>query len=169
MQYSLSEPRWCLCARVHDDQDFTIVALDFLPFNLSNMRFTAAALIVALSAATSSFALTEKGGNATTYDPGLGSCGVFSTATEFVVAVDAHTMRNFPGGAVSNPMLNPICQRKMKVTYNGKSVTAMIVDTCPATKCKVGSIELSPPAFKRLAPLKAGRLENITWTLLPKA
>ncbi|KAI1788451.1 barwin-like endoglucanase [Ganoderma leucocontextum] len=132
------------------------------------MRFTAAALIVALSAATSGFALTEKGGKATTYDPGLGSCGVFSTAAEFVVAVDAHTMRTFPG-AGSDPHLNPICQRKLKVTHKDKSVIVKVVETCPATKCKVGSIELGPRAFKRLAPLKVGCLENITWTLLPEA
>ncbi|KAM5543856.1 hypothetical protein V8D89_002473 [Ganoderma adspersum] len=128
------------------------------------MRFTAV-LIVALSAATSGFALIKKGGNATTYDPGLGSCGVFSTAAELVVAVDAHTINNFPG-AGSDPHLNPMCGRKLKVTYKKKSVTAKVVETCPASKCKVGSVELSPTAFKRLAPLSAGSLHNITWTLL---
>ncbi|KAI1792224.1 barwin-like endoglucanase [Ganoderma leucocontextum] len=130
------------------------------------MRFTFATLIVALSAATSGFALTEKGGNATTYAPGLGSCGVFSIDANFVVAVDAHTINNFPG-AGSDPHLNPLCFRKLKVTYKEKSVIVKVVETCD--NCKVGSVELSPAAFKRLAPLKTGRLDNITWTLLPKA
>ena len=59
-----------------------------------------------------------------------------------------------------------MCGRKLKVTYEKKSVTVKVVETCPASKCKVGSVELSPTAFKRLAPLNVGTLHNITWTLL---
>ena len=89
------------------------------------MRFSAV-LLVALSAATSGFALSKKGGDgkhfliflllflvfdadpfivsATYYNPGLGSCGISSTDSELVVAVDAQTIQTFPG-AGSNPNL----------------------------------------------------------------
>ena len=89
------------------------------------MRLTAV-LLVALSVATSGFALSKKGGDgkrfvtfllpslgfdanasvpsATYYNPGLGSCGISSTDSELVVAVDAQTIQTFPG-AGSNPNL----------------------------------------------------------------
>ncbi|PIL27165.1 hypothetical protein GSI_10307 [Ganoderma sinense ZZ0214-1] len=119
------------------------------------MRF-AAIFHVALSAATSGFALSKKGGDgmhsfaslvlflivdahliihpATYYNPGLGSCGISSSDSQLVVAVDAQTIQAFPG-AGSNPNLNPMCGRKLKVTYQKKSVTVTVVDTCPATSC----------------------------------
>ena len=89
------------------------------------MRFTAI-LLVALSAATSCFSLSKKGGDgkpfltlllislfvdtdafvrpATYYNPALGSCGISSSDSQLVVAVDAQTIQTFPG-AGSNPNL----------------------------------------------------------------
>ena len=59
-----------------------------------------------------------------------------------------------------------MCGRELKVTYEKKSVTVQVVDTCPAASCNVGSLDLSPAAFAKLAPLSVGRLHGISWTLL---
>ena len=59
-----------------------------------------------------------------------------------------------------------MCGRKMKVTYGGKSVVVKVADTCPANECTVGSVDMSPAAFKKLAPLSVGRLHGVSWTLL---
>nr|VWO99416.1 N/A [Ganoderma boninense] len=130
------------------------------------MRFSAAALLVVLSAAATSFAevhMSKSGGDATFYTPGVGSCGRTSTASQMIVAVDIKTIQSFPG-AGANPNKNPMCGRKMRVSKGKKSVVVTVVDTCPG--CAVGSVDLSPAAFKKLAPLSVGRLHDIKWTLL---
>ena len=89
------------------------------------MRFSTAALFVALSAATVTFAkvqMSKSGGDgvfralppvhtdhlvnlirtATFYTPGVGSCGHNNVATDFIVAVDHATIQHFPG-AGANP------------------------------------------------------------------
>ncbi|KAL1928374.1 hypothetical protein VTP01DRAFT_2730 [Rhizomucor pusillus] len=90
-------------------------------------------------------------GDGTWYTPGLGSCGWDNSESQLVAALNADQMGN--GG---NPNKNPKCGKKAKVTYKGKSVTVKIVDTCPT--CSHGSLDLSPAAFKRLAPLSVGRI-----------
>ena len=57
-----------------------------------------------------------------------------------------------------------MCGRKLKVTYQKKSVTVTVADTCPG--CAPGSVDLTPTAFQQLAPLEVGRLQGISWTLL---
>ena len=52
----------------------------------------------------------------------------------------------------------------MRVTYGKKSVTVTVADTCPG--CAVGSVDLTPTAFQKLAPLSVGRLHGVKWTLL---
>ena len=59
---------------------------------------------------------------------------------------------------------NPMCGRKMRVTYGDKSVTVTVADTCPG--CSVGSVDLTPTAFEQLAPLSVGRIHGVKWTLL---
>nr|VWO98546.1 Ferric-chelate reductase [Ganoderma boninense] len=130
------------------------------------MRFSVAAAVFALSAATSGYAkvqMSKSGGDATYYTPGLGSCGHNNVATDFIVAVDHATITSFPG-AGANPNTNPMCGRKMRVTYGKKSVTVTVADTCPG--CAVGSVDLTPTAFEKLAPLSVGRLHGVKWTLL---
>ncbi|PIL27144.1 hypothetical protein GSI_10285 [Ganoderma sinense ZZ0214-1] len=130
------------------------------------MRFSVAAAIFALSAATSGYSkvmMSKSGGDATYYAPGLGSCGHNNVATDFIVAVDHATITKFPG-AGANPNTNPMCGRKMRVTYGKKSVTVTVADTCPG--CAVGSVDLTPTAFEKLAPLSVGRLHGVKWTLL---
>ncbi|KAI1792254.1 barwin-like endoglucanase [Ganoderma leucocontextum] len=130
------------------------------------MRFSTAALFVALIAATSGFAkvhMHKSGGDATYYAPGLGSCGHNNGPTDMIVAVDHATIGSFPG-AGANPNTNPMCGRKMRVTYKKKSIVVKVADTCPG--CAVGSLDLTPTAFKKFAPLGVGRLHGIKWTLL---
>ena len=122
---------------------------------------------------------------ATWFNVGLGSCGVFNVDSDFIVAVDIHTIQTFPG-AGSNPNTyvlgtlvlvqplmyahdcahrNPMCGRLMQVnTPDGHSVTVTVADTCPS--CAVGSVDLTPAAFKKLAPLSVGRIHGVKWTLL---
>ena len=57
-----------------------------------------------------------------------------------------------------------MCGRKLKVTKGKKSIVATVVDTCPG--CAPGSLDLTPAAFRKLAPLSVGRLHGIKWTLL---
>ncbi|PIL27116.1 hypothetical protein GSI_10258 [Ganoderma sinense ZZ0214-1] len=130
------------------------------------MRFSVVATLAALSAATSGYAkvmMSKSGGDATYYTPGLGSCGFNNVDTDYIVAVDHATITSFPG-AGANPNLNPMCGRKMRVTYGKKSITVTVADTCPG--CAVGSLDLTPTAFQKFAALGVGRLHGIKWTLL---
>ncbi|KAI0674960.1 RlpA-like double-psi beta-barrel-protein domain-containing protein-containing protein [Trametes maxima] len=105
-------------------------------------------LVLAASAAPSA---TAYSGDATYYYPngGTGACGAPSQNTDLVVALSAD---QYAGG--SN------CWRHIGVHYQGKFVDATVVDLCPG--CASGSIDLSPSAFERLAPLDAGRI-HVTW------
>jgi hypothetical protein len=65
-----------------------------------------------------------------------------------------------PGAGV-NPNLNPICGKKVRVTYQGNSVTVSIFDRCVA--CRKTDLDLSPAAFSQLASQSVGRLDGATW------
>ncbi|KAI0691606.1 RlpA-like double-psi beta-barrel-protein domain-containing protein-containing protein, partial [Earliella scabrosa] len=103
---------------------------------------------------------------ATWFTPDVGSCGQTNVESDFIVALDAATLQNFPG-ATANPNNHPLCGRKIEVTGpDGKSqVVVTIADTCPSEFCAPGSIDLTPAAFQELAPLDVGRLQDISWTL----
>ena len=57
-----------------------------------------------------------------------------------------------------------MCGRKMRVTHGKQSVVVTVADTCPG--CGPGSVDLTPTAFEKLAPLSVGRLHGVSWTLL---
>ncbi|KAG7091831.1 hypothetical protein E1B28_008235 [Marasmius oreades] len=101
-------------------------------------------------------------GDATFYTPGLGACGRNNNANELVAAAAVGVFDNFPGHT-ANPNKNPICGKKAKVSFGGKSVTVTIVDRCPG--CGASGIDLSPAAFQKLAPLSKGRLRGAKWTV----
>ncbi|KAI0632612.1 RlpA-like double-psi beta-barrel-protein domain-containing protein-containing protein [Trametes polyzona] len=127
------------------------------------MRFSTI-LVAVLSAASVSLAKALSGtGDATFYSAGLGACGITNSDADFIAAMDAHTFDTFPG-AGANPNLNPICHKKLAVTApNGKKVSVLVTDRC--TGCAKGSIDLTPTAFQKLAPLSVGRLHGVKWTL----
>ncbi|KAI0790248.1 RlpA-like double-psi beta-barrel-protein domain-containing protein-containing protein [Irpex lacteus] len=98
-------------------------------------------------------------GSATFFTPGLGSCGINSSAADHIVAVSASFFDTFPG-ATANPNTNPVCGRKMTVSFQGKSTTATVVDRCPG--CGPTDVDLSPAAFNDLASPDLGRIQ-VTW------
>ncbi|KAI0640560.1 RlpA-like double-psi beta-barrel-protein domain-containing protein-containing protein [Trametes meyenii] len=93
-------------------------------------------------------------GDATFYHPQAGgqagACGSHNKDSELVVALNP---TQYAKGAH--------CFNHISVHYKGKSVDAKVVDLCPG--CGDGSIDLSPAAFKKLAPESVGRLHGVKW------
>jgi len=57
---------------------------------------------------------------------------------------------------------NTKCGMKIRVNYQGRSVTVKVVDTCPSQYCSSGALDLSQAAFKQLAPLDKGEI-YVNW------
>ncbi|ANB14453.1 hypothetical protein AWJ20_2043 [Sugiyamaella lignohabitans] len=108
------------------------------------------------SDSSSSSGSGEFSGQGTFYSPGMGSCGIESSDSDFIAALNAPQM-----GSPANPNANPNCGKKAIVYSGGKSVTVTIVDKCPS--CAYGSLDLSPAAFNELADPSAGRID-ISWS-----
>jgi hypothetical protein len=67
-------------------------------------------------------------GDLTYYDPGLGSCGITSTASEKICAV-SHVL--FDATMISaNPNTNPICGKKLRIRRGDRTVDVAVVDRC---------------------------------------
>ncbi|THH15017.1 hypothetical protein EW146_g5383 [Bondarzewia mesenterica] len=98
-------------------------------------------------------------GDGTFYAPGLGSCGISNTASDFIVAISHDMFDTFPG-AGPNPNTNPVCGKKVTASFQGKSVTATVVDRCAG--CNTNDLDFSPAAFDQLADPSLGRIA-ITW------
>ncbi|OBZ74582.1 Papain inhibitor [Grifola frondosa] len=127
------------------------------------MFFKSAILFTLASIASFGYAQTQTG-DATFYETGLGSCGIFNTDSDFIVAVSAQFFDTFPG-ATANPNLNPVCNRQLTATTPaGKSVTVTVTDRCAG--CQPGDIDLSPAAFDQLADPSVGRIHGVTWSLI---
>ncbi|KAK3384834.1 RlpA-like double-psi beta-barrel-protein domain-containing protein-containing protein [Podospora didyma] len=98
---------------------------------------------------------TVRSGDFTYYAVGLGACGWWNNDSELVVAMAAGDFDPSPGG---NPNKNPNCGKKIKATYNGKTVTVKVVDRCAG--CKKGDLDFSPTAFSKLANKSLGRIKG---------
>ncbi|KIY68423.1 hypothetical protein CYLTODRAFT_421646 [Cylindrobasidium torrendii FP15055 ss-10] len=105
-------------------------------------------------------------GEVTYYDPGLGACGITSSAAELVAAVPTALYDSYPG-ATPNPNLNPICGKKIRATYNGRSVDVTVVDKCYGCKGTY-DIDMTQVAMRALVddPVAAGRLFGVSWDWL---
>jgi hypothetical protein len=90
----------------------------------------------------------------------LGSCGTSLVDSDAIAAVSHLLYDSWPGYAGVNPNLNPICGKKAKVNYGGKSVVVSIEDRC--TGCAERDIDLSPSMFSDIADMGLGRID-ITW------
>ncbi|KAA1074994.1 hypothetical protein PGT21_026636 [Puccinia graminis f. sp. tritici] len=101
-----------------------------------------------------------KSGDATYYGTGMGACGIVSNDNSMIAAASHLLFDSFPG-ATANPNLNPICGRKVKATYQGKSVVVELVDRC--TGCALHDLDFSPAAFAQIGPMERGRLHGMTW------
>ncbi|EPQ27477.1 uncharacterized protein PFL1_05015 [Pseudozyma flocculosa PF-1] len=106
----------------------------------------------------SQFAALEKrgkrrySGKGTYFYPGLGNCGGWSGNNDLMVAVPT----SMYGGGKH-------CNKWMRICSSGKCVNAQVKDSCPS--CSWGSLDLSPRAFKALAPLSRGVI-SVTWNYL---
>ncbi|KAF9318420.1 hypothetical protein BG003_011244 [Podila horticola] len=98
-------------------------------------------------------------GKATWFTDSYGACNEhWNGYEEPIVALSARMM-----GAAS--WGNPACNKRVQITLKGdssKTVTARVVDKCPADECAYGSLDLSPAAFRTLGDLDTGILD-IDW------
>ncbi|KAK6094969.1 hypothetical protein MT418_005233 [Batrachochytrium dendrobatidis] len=83
-----------------------------------------------------------------------GACGVGFTDNEFIAAVSQDLFKGF-----ADPSF---CGKKAKVTFKGKTITVVLIDSCPG--CKPTSLDLSPVAFKALEDPDIGVIP-IQWSL----
>lgn len=100
------------------------------------------------------------GGEVTHYTVGLGACGFDDAGkdeTEYIAAISKDLMPGSNG--------DPICNKKVALSYNGKSITATVRDKCPS--CSPSQIDLSEKAFKDLVgDLGIGRQSGVKWTVM---
>jgi hypothetical protein len=96
-------------------------------------------------------------GDATYYNPALGSCGISSTDNDLVAAI-SWKLYDAMGAGNPNPNLNPACGRKVRVKRVGRAtgVTVTIVDRC--TGCQPTDIDMSPAAFSGVGEQWEGRV-----------
>jgi hypothetical protein len=108
---------------------------------------------------------TFSGGDATFYSTGLNACGTVDKDSDFIAAIPHATFDSFPG-AGPNPNKNPLCQKRILVTYKGRSITVRATDRCGG--CSNGnSLDFSPSAFKALFDdFDLGRVHGISYRWL---
>jgi len=82
----------------------------------------------------------------TFFDVGLGACGKWSKASDFMVALND---KQFGGGYPG-----PNCFKTITISYGGKTTQAQILDECPG--CPFGGLDLSRGLFDFFAPESAG-------------
>ncbi|KAF8212414.1 RlpA-like double-psi beta-barrel-protein domain-containing protein-containing protein [Mycena galopus ATCC 62051] len=83
----------------------------------------------------------------TFYSTGLGACGGTNSDSDFIVALNQDTF------GYSYP--SQYCYKKITMTYNGKTTTATIVDSCPGCPSS-GGLDLSPGLFSFFADQSEG-------------
>ncbi|WP_354637705.1 cysteine/serine endopeptidase inhibitor [Kitasatospora camelliae] len=121
----------------------------------------AAAALIALGAGDASAAIPVNkpmSGKATYYnDAGFGACGTQINAGNQMLVAVSHAW-----WTTANPNNDPLCKGiSVKVTYQGKTITVPVRDKCPS--CANTHLDLSQPAFARLAPLGQGVINGLTW------
>lgn len=100
-------------------------------------------------------------GDATFYATGLGACGITNADTDYICAVSHLLFDGFDGYTGGDPNNNPVCNKKIKATYQGKSVTVTVTDRCVG--CAMYDLDFAPSAFDQLADEALGRLKGMTW------
>ncbi|GAA5853114.1 hypothetical protein JCM9279_000862 [Rhodotorula babjevae] len=93
--------------------------------------------------------LSKRGfnGRATFFEPGLGACGTYSGAGDFMVAMNQAQYGDL--GAVSS-----WCFQTITITYGGKTANAQVLDACPG--CPYGGLDMSPALFRHFADESVG-------------
>ncbi|TLS29674.1 hypothetical protein PpBr36_00857 [Pyricularia pennisetigena] len=125
---------------------------------------SAPAAAVAAVAPSSSSSESSSGamsftGQVTHYTVGLGACGFDDAGkdnSDYIVAISSALMHGSNG--------DPMCNKKVNLSYGGKSISATIRDKCPS--CSQDQIDLSEKAFKDLVgDLGIGRQGGVKWTI----
>ncbi|KAF9010906.1 hypothetical protein BDZ89DRAFT_996209, partial [Hymenopellis radicata] len=114
----------------------------------SNFQAEATSMAKSLPAeATATAGFSGTGGNGagpgqvntatiTYYDAGRGACGNTNTGDDFIAAVTAELYDSYSNGYTGdNPNTNPICGKKILITYKGASTTVTVVDRCEGKDC----------------------------------
>jgi len=101
-------------------------------------------------------------GDGTFFSTGLGSCGMTNKDTDYIVAVSEILYDAASNGP--NPNSNPLCGKRISISYGGATATATIVDRC--TGCAKYSIDMTISLFQVFAPLSVGRIHNVEWSFL---
>ncbi|KAH7713173.1 expansin B [Aphelenchoides avenae] len=92
-------------------------------------------------------------------DVGYGACGTQIDASGQLLAAVSHTQ-----WTSANPNADPLCQKCVQVSYNGKTITVPIKDKCPG--CAADHVDLSLPAFQQLENPDVGRAKGATFAVV---
>ncbi|GLB36225.1 putative lytic transglycolase [Lyophyllum shimeji] len=111
-----------------------------------------------------SFMTGIQSGQGTFYSTGLGACGIVNSDTDYIAAVSHLLFDAVPGYNGQDPNSNPICGRKVRVSFEGKSVVVAVTDRCEG--CALTDLDFSPSAFNQLADFARGRIGPISWVWL---
>ncbi|CAG7849037.1 SubName: Full=Related to B2-aldehyde-forming enzyme {ECO:0000313/EMBL:CCA67113.1} [Serendipita indica DSM 11827] len=90
-------------------------------------------------------------GRASWYHVGLGACGQWNNPGDFIVALNS--VQFHPNGESQWPSSQ--CNRPIRITHNGKSVNAVVMDECPnidGNGCYEGYLDLSFGLFQQWYP-----------------
>ncbi|KAK9491689.1 RlpA-like double-psi beta-barrel-protein domain-containing protein-containing protein [Lipomyces doorenjongii] len=113
---------------------------------------------ISVSTSTHSTGTGTYSGDGTFYSTGLGSCGITSADTDYIVAVSYVLMDANSNG---NPNTNPLCGKTITAYRDTSFVTVTVVDTCRG--CAEYDLDFSPSAFEQLGQQSEGRIP-ITWS-----
>jgi len=100
-------------------------------------------------------------GQGTYYDTGLGACGITNTNSDMIAAVSWKLFDTYPGYTGGNPNNNPMCGRKIRASFGGKSIIVAATDRC--TGCALTDLDFSPTAFNQLEDPAVGRFDGLKW------
>lgn len=92
-------------------------------------------------------------GRATFYDVGLGACGGYNVASDWIVAQNS---AQFGGGYPG-----PNCGKSITISYGGKTAVATIQDECPT--CGYGDLDFSRGLFDYFASESLGQFQMSWW------
>ncbi|KAH0613258.1 uncharacterized protein H6S33_009638 [Morchella sextelata] len=102
-------------------------------------------------------------GEMTYYTPGLGSCGITSGESDYIVAPShLYMLESYSSGL--NPNKNPKCGQQVMMTGpTGKQVPATIVDTCPGCN-GMYDLDCTLELFKALGCTEIDGRCKMTWS-----
>lgn len=105
---------------------------------------------------------TSHTGDLTYFTPALGACGITSDSTSHIAAV-SHILFD-AASTSSNPNANPLCGRKIRVSYGDNKMDLEVVDRCVG--CAEFDVDTSETVFKYLiGGLDVGRT-GVSWVWL---